>query len=234
MFLLVYFSGYKGYKLLDLDTNTQFISRNVVFHESKFLFHNTPLPSVTHDIFSGCILPTLVSSSSPKISISSTSPSLQVDSTHIRHPPYLQDYHCYSTIVESSSTSHLLSQVLSYHKLSSTHTTFVCALSSHVEPASYAHAIDILEWQIAMADELRALKSNKTWFVVSLLHGKHPVGCKWVYKIKYLADGSINCYKAHLVAKGYTQQGVDYLDNFSPVAKLVTVKVLLSFVAIHS
>ena len=192
MFLLVYFSGYKGYKLLDLDTNTQFISRNVVFHESKFLFHNTPLPSVTHDIFSGCILPTLVSSSSPKISISSTSPSLQVDSTHIRHPPYLQDYHCYSTIVESSSTSHLLSQVLSYHKLSSTHTTFVCALSSHVEPTSYAHAIDILEWQIAMVDELRALKSNKTWFVVSLLHGKHAVGCKWVYKIKYLADGSIN------------------------------------------
>ena len=185
-------------------------------------------------IISDRVLPTLVSSSSPKISISSTSPSLQVDSTHIRHPPYLQDYHCYSTIVESSSTSHLLSQVLSYHKLSSTHTTFVCALSSHVEPASYAHAIDILEWQIAMADELRALKSNKTWFVVSLLHGKHPVGCKWVYKIKYLADGSINCYKAHLVAKGYTQQGVDYLDNFSPVAKLVTVKVLLSFVAIHS
>ena len=180
MFLLVYFSGYKGYKLLDLDTNTQFISRNVVFHESKFLFHNTPLPSVTHDIFSGCILRTLVS------------PSLQVDSTHIRHPPYLQEYHCYSPIVESSSTSHLLSQVLSYHKLSSTHTTFVCALSSHVKPTSYAHAIDILEWQIAMADELRALKSNKTWFVVSLLHGKHAVGCKWVYKIKYLADGSIN------------------------------------------
>ncbi|RVW89012.1 Retrovirus-related Pol polyprotein from transposon RE1 [Vitis vinifera] len=39
---LGYLPGYKGYKLLDLDTNTQFISRNVVFHESKFPFHNTP------------------------------------------------------------------------------------------------------------------------------------------------------------------------------------------------
>ena len=158
-------------------------------------------------IISDRVLPTLVSSSSLKISISSTCPSLQVDPTHIRHSPsYLQDYHCYSTIVESSSTSHLLSQVLSYHKLSSTHTTFVCALSSHVEPTSYAQVTDILEWQIAMADELRALKNNKTWYVVSLLHGKHPVGYKWVYKIKYLANGSIKCYKVCLVAKGYTQQ----------------------------
>ncbi|KAL6320321.1 hypothetical protein AAG906_007018 [Vitis piasezkii] len=187
---LGYLPGYKGYKLLDLDTNTQFISRDVVFHESKFPFHNTPSP---------------------------------IDSTHIRHPPYLQDYHCYSTIVESSSTSHPLSQVLSYHKLSSTHTTFVCALSSHVEPTSYAQVADILEWQIAMADELRALKNNKTWSVVFLLHGKHPVGCKWVYKIKYLANGSIKRYNA-----------LDYLDTFSSVAKLVIVKVLLNLAAIHS
>ena len=57
-----------------------------------------------------------------------------------------------------------------------------------------------------MADELRALKNNKTWYVVSLLHGKHPMGCKWVYKIKYLANGSIKRYNACLVAKGYTQQ----------------------------
>ena len=54
--------------------------------------------------------------------------------------------------------------------------------------------------------ELDAMESNQTWSIVPLPQGKHYIGCKWVYKIKYHSNGSIDCYKARLVANGYTQQ----------------------------
>jgi hypothetical protein len=154
----------------------------------------------------------------------------------IKVPSYLQDYHC--NLASSNSTSlpsyveviHPIEYNLSYSHLCDSHKAFTLALSTHTKPQFYHEALHSPQWCEAMSKELIALEANHTWDLTSLPPGKHPIGCKWVYKLKFKSDGSIERYKTRLVAKGYNQQeGIDYFETFSLVAKLVTVR---SFVAI--
>ena len=64
------------------------------------------------------------------------------------------------------------------------------------EPASYEEVCQSREWQMAMNEEISALKANKTWDLVPKPEEVQPISCRWVYKLKTLADGSIERYKA--------------------------------------
>ncbi|XP_019176092.1 PREDICTED: uncharacterized protein LOC109171520 [Ipomoea nil] len=129
----------------------------------------------------------------------------------------------------SGSSPHSINKVISYDCLSPNHK--VCAssiLSSH-EPQSYNEAVKDEAWRKEMKCEMNALIENKTWTLTDLPPGKKPIGCKWVYKVKHKADGFIERHKARLVAKGYTQQlGVYYIETFSPVARMTTIRTFLA------
>ncbi|XP_074356385.1 uncharacterized protein LOC141696098 [Apium graveolens] len=109
------------------------------------------------------------------------------------------------------------------------HSFFLAQIAQHKEPRTFARAVLDPQWILAMNKELDALESNNTWELVTLPLGKQTIGCKWVFKIKYLANSEIDRYKVRLFAKGYTQQpSVDFHDTFSPVAKGVNVKSVMA------
>ncbi|GFS54006.1 retrovirus-related Pol polyprotein from transposon TNT 1-94 [Trichonephila clavipes] len=102
-------------------------------------------------------------------------------------------------------------------------------------PETYEEAInskDSTNWKKAMESEMNSLSENHSWELSDLPVGAKAILCKWVYRLKTNPDGSINKYKARLVARGFSQrQGIDYSETYSPVAKLGTIRTVLSIAA---
>lgn len=96
-------------------------------------------------------------------------------------------------------------------------------------PTCFSKSVADPKWKTVMVKEYNALIQNRTWDLIPPDPTKNLVGCKWVFKVKENYDGSIECYKAWLVAQGFKQQsGIYYDETFSPTIKSVIICIILS------
>jgi hypothetical protein len=114
--------------------------------------------------------------------------------------------------------------------LSVTHTTTLSPI-----PKNYRAALEDPNWLAAMQDEYNALVVNKMWNLIPRPSTTNLIFDKWVFKHKFNSDGTLSCYKARWVARGYSQQpDIDYDEMFSLVVKLAMIQTVLSIAVSHS
>jgi Reverse transcriptase (RNA-dependent DNA polymerase) len=109
-------------------------------------------------------------------------------------------------------------------------------LERNTEPANYHDAMmrmDADKWLNAMHTELQSLEDNNTWVLCELLRGRWVIGTKWVCKIKVDAMNILECYKARIVAQGFSQiAGLDFDETWAPVVRIESVRVLFALAAL--
>ena len=109
------------------------------------------------------------------------------------------------------------------------HYSFVSSL----EPFKVEDALRDPDWVLAMQEELNNFKRNEVWTLVERPQ-QNVVGTKWVFRNKQDEHGVVTRNKARLVAKGYSQvEGLDFDETFAPVARLVSIRILLAYATHH-
>jgi hypothetical protein len=83
-----------------------------------------------------------------------------------------------------------------------------------------------------MINEYDLVLANGTWNLADCPHDVNPIGCKWVYRLKYKPNGKIDKYTTRLVAKGFSQwEGIDYEETFAPTTKWNTIIMVINLAA---
>ena len=93
-----------------------------------------------------------------------------------------------------------------------------------------------LLWMLHSGKRLLIMNQNPYYQITlgNLLICQKPIGCKWIFKRKLKPDGSLDKFKARLIAKGYTQKkDFDYFNTFAHVTKIASIKVLFALAFIH-
>ncbi|KAG7572452.1 Ribonuclease H-like superfamily [Arabidopsis suecica] len=246
------FIGYsitqKGYKCYIPETKKVLVSRDVKFVESKGYYEEKnweDIQDLTHspsdrasnlqeeipsDHEEETILPeeeNLSTSDHDEDSTSQEVPIVLRRSQRQKFPP--SNWKNTRVYYNNQAVAHPIQAVCTIAHFPEEHQAFLGQIDKHWIPQTYEEAIQHQVWREAIAAERQAMEHNHTWEEGELPKGKKAVTSKWVFTIKYKSNGDIERYKARLVARGFTQTyGVDYLDTFAPVAKLHTVRVVLS------
>lgn len=119
---------------------------------------------------------------------------------------------------DSPTSVYPIDEFVDCARFSVSHQAFLAAITKAYEPHMFNQAVVDKIWRDAMGNEIRAMEETNTWTIETLPKGKKVIGSKWVYTVKYKSDGTIERYKARLVAMGNRQiEGVDYSDTFAPV-----------------
>ncbi|XP_071731045.1 uncharacterized mitochondrial protein AtMg00820-like [Rutidosis leptorrhynchoides] len=94
---------------------------------------------------------------------------------------------------------------------------------------------DVAFWKEAIRDKIESIMENNTWVLVDLPPGCKSLGNKWIFKRKMKVDGSVDKFKARLVIQGFRQkEGIDYFDTYAPVARITSIRLLISLASIHN
>jgi hypothetical protein len=224
--LLLIAKNHLGYKCLHIPSGKVYIARHVVFNEINFPFKNsTPIISSSTPPKSTIVSIPLVPPSpipashhhneapqNPSLELSpNTSNSPKIDNIQAliplnspidSEPPHPPRVHAMTIRSQNNifKPSILTDGRIKY----STPKALTASLALHeVEPTCFTQASKHAEWRTTMNEEFDALLKNGTWSLVSPSPNMNIVGCKWVFRIKRKANGTIERYKAHLVAKGF-------------------------------
>ena len=97
------------------------------------------------------------------------------------------------------------------------------------EPSSFEEAMEDPTWVDAMVEEYDSIVRNSAWEIIPRPEGKSVVGSRWIYKVKQVADGSVEKYRAIFVARGFSQiEGINYEETFAPIARYSSIRTILA------
>lgn len=246
-----YSDHHKAYRLIDIANGHLSFSRDVVFDEGRGFFLSSPSEPCSEDqphsvlllvgpldgrddatsVFDNT-LPELPLENNPPLAApivpEPSPPPPDIGSSTLR-PKW------WAKTIGDLQDNELIEGRTSRHKSkeqSTVNFVLMANLHSIFEPQTYLEAKGTSEWEQAMEAEFQSLQKNHTWTLSDLPARKKSISCKWVYKVQYKADRTLDKYKARLVARGFSQkEGIDYEETFAPIAKMSTIRLVLALAA---